>query len=249
MNKVIDAHQGVGILRPLIGITCSSEVEGPASYKLSKGYVNAITRTGGEAIILPYTDDKGIRNIIGILDGVFLSGGYDVDPFHYNDRPNCALGRIEPDRDRFELSLVRAAIRFHIPVLGVCRGMQVLYVAMGGMLIQDISSQVKGAIKHMQEGPRSYPSHNVTVMRDSKLSGMVGVGEIRVNSFHHQAVKEPVPDGLIASAHAPDGIIEAIESDGDKFVLGVQWHPETMFNISPAMVEIFAAFVAEAALT
>lgn len=234
-------------MRPLIGITCSLEPTDSASYRLHQDYINAVGYTGGEAVILPNTDEQGIRELIGTLDGIVLSGGDDIDPACYDEEPHFALGRIEPCRDRFELELVKAAIRLRMPILGICRGMQVLYVAMGGQLIQDIPSQVKDAIKHKQEGPRSYPSHKVTVERNSKLSGMIGAGEVGVNSFHHQAVKEPVIDRFIVSARASDNVIEAIEFPEDRFVLGVQWHPEAMFSASPAMIEIFAAFVAEAA--
>lgn len=234
-------------MRPLIGITCSLAAKEPASFNVNQDYVNAVHHGGGEAVILPYTDEQGIRELIGTLDGIILTGGPDVDPSYYDEEPHSALGRIDPGRDRFELELVKAAIRFGMPVLGICRGMQVLYVAMGGKLIQDIHSQVGGSIKHKQEAPRPHPSHTVTVERNSKLAGMVGQGEVRVNSFHHQAVKEPVMDRFIVSARAPDGIIEAIEFPEGRFVLGVQWHPEAMLTTSPAMVEIFAAFVAEAA--
>jgi putative glutamine amidotransferase len=123
-----------------------------ASYRLHQDYVNAVCHTGGEAVILPHTDEQGIRELIGTLDGIILSGGDDIDPSHYDEEPHFALGRIEPRRDRFELELVRAGIRLRTPILGICRGMQILYVAMGGQLIQDIPSQVKDAIKHRQEG-------------------------------------------------------------------------------------------------
>jgi len=234
-------------LRPLIGITCSSESTEYDSYRLRHSYVNAVSQTGGEAVILPYTDEQGVKEIIGTLDGIVLSGGDDIDPACYDEQPHIALGKIDPRRDMFELELVKAAIGVGTPILGICRGMQLLYVAMGGKLIQDISSEVIGAIKHKQEGPKSYPSHKVTVEKNSKLSGMIGTGEVRVNSFHHQAVKKPMIDRFIVSARASDGVIEAIEFPNEQFVLGVQWHPEEMFSESPAMIEIFAAFVAEAA--
>ncbi len=235
------------ILRPLIGITCSLDSTDSASYRLHQDYMNAVSHTGGEGVILPHTDDQGIRELIGTLDGIILSGGEDIDPSHYDEEPHPALGRIEPGRDRFELELTRTAIRLPIPILGICRGMQILYVAVGGRLIQDIPSQVKDAIKHRQEAPRPHPGHKVTVERNSKLSGMIGAGEVGVNSFHHQAVKEPLIDRFIVSARASDNVIEAIEFPEDRFVLGLQWHPEAMFGTSPAMIEIFAAFVAEAA--
>ncbi len=234
-------------MRPLIGITCSLGFGESASYRLHPSYVNAISHTGGAAVILPHTDEQGIRELIGTLDGIVLSGGDDIDPAYYHEQPHVALGQIDPSRDRFELELAKTAIRIGVPILGTCRGMQVLYVAMGGRLIQDIPSQVKDAIKHKQEAPKSHPGHKVTVEIDSKLAGMIGSGEVGVNSFHHQAVKEPVIDRFTVSARSADGVIEAIEFPEDQFVLGVQWHPEAMFSTSPTMIEVFAAFVAEAA--
>ena len=233
-------------MRPLIGITCSLGYGESASYRLHPTYVNAVSHTGGEVVMLPHTDEQGIRELMGTLDGIVLSGGDDVEPAYYHEQPHVALGQIDPGRDRFELELAKTAIRIGVPILGICRGMQVLYVAMGGKLIQDIPSQIKGAIKHKQEAPKSHAGHKVAVEINSKLAGMIGTGEIGVNSFHHQAVKEPIIDRFIVSARAPDGVVEAIEFPDDQFVLGVQWHPECMFSTSPAMIEVFASFVAEA---
>jgi len=237
-------------LRPLVGVTCSSyspnESGETRKHTLPHDYVHALTKAGSEVVILPAGDGESARRLAESLDGVVLSGGADLDPTHFGEGPHPKLGYIDPERDQFELALVKAAIQAGTPVLAICRGIQVLNVAMGGTLYQDIPSQINGAIKHRQEAPRYHASHKVIVERHSKLAGMVGAGEVLVNSFHHQAVRQVAP-GLVVSARSPDGVIEGIESAHDLFVVGVQWHPECMTDRYPAMLEIFAAFVAEAA--
>ena len=150
------------------------------------------------------------------------------------------MGTIDPKRDDSELKITREALRRGKPVLAICRGHQVLNVAAGGTLIQDTTSQVEGALKHRQNAPTYYPSHTVTVKEGTRLHGIFGKGELGVNTFHHQAVKD-LGEGLVATAWAPDGVIEAMESPGEAFVLGVQWHPERM--IDGEMLKIFQAFV------
>ncbi len=232
-------------MRPLIGITCSGECNESRSHTLPSDYVRAILRAGGRPVILAPMDREAAGDLAQTLDGVLLSGGPDMDPRHFGEEPHPRLGRIDPARDDFELDLVRAALQAGTPLLAICRGVQVLNVAAGGTLVQDIASQVTGAIKHAQDAPRYHASHRVTVERHSKLAGMVGAGDVMVNSFHHQAVREPAP-GFLASARAADGVIEGMEAANERFVVGVQWHPESMLDAYPAMLEIFAAFVAEA---
>ncbi|NLG78863.1 MAG: gamma-glutamyl-gamma-aminobutyrate hydrolase family protein [Firmicutes bacterium] len=237
-------------MRPLVGVTCSTsssnEADESKKHTLPHDYVYALTRVGGEAVILPAGDSESAIRLASALDGILLSGGADLDPRHFGEDPHPRLGHIDPERDEFELALVRAAVQAGTPILAICRGIQVLNVAMGGTLYQDIPSQVNGAIKHRQDAPRYHASHKVVVERHSKLAGMVGAGDVLVNSFHHQAVREVAP-GFFVSARSTDGVIEGIESAHDLFVVGVQWHPECMTDQYPAMLEIFAAFVAEAA--
>lgn len=233
-------------VRPLIGITCSTEWDGLRKYLLSHEYVHAVRSAGGEPVILPPALDDAPATLAGMLDGILLSGGVDIDPRHFGEDPHPKLGSIDPERDEFELALVRGALQGGTPVLAICRGVHVLNVAAGGNLFQDIPSQLAGAIKHRQDAPRYHPSHRVTVERHTKLAGMVGAGDVLVNSFHHQAVRDLAPDFAV-SARASDGVIEGIESTRDLFVVGVQWHPESMIDVDAAMLEVFAAFVAEAA--
>jgi putative glutamine amidotransferase len=231
-------------------VTCTSSAAGETGesrkYSLPQDYVCAVTKAGGQVVILPASDGESAARLAGVLDGILLSGGADLDPSYFGEEPHPHLGHIDPERDEFELALVRAAIEAGTPLLAICRGIQVLNVAMGGTLYQDIQSQVKGAIKHRQDAPRYHASHKVVVERHSKLAGMVGAGDVAVNSFHHQAIRNVAP-GFFVSARSTDGVIEAIESAHDLFVVGVQWHPECMTDSYPAMLEIFAAFVAEAA--
>lgn len=169
-----------------------------------------------------------------------LTGGGDVDPQMYGEDPIPNMGSIDPKRDHFELEITRWALGIGKPVLAICRGHQVLNVAAGGTLYQDIPSQIKGSIKHRGKAPVYYPSHKVRVQEGSKLHGMFEKAELGVNSFHHQAVKD-LGEGLVATAWAPDGVIEAMELPGETFVLGVQWHPERM--IDGEMLKIFQAFI------
>ncbi|MGE5594013.1 MAG: gamma-glutamyl-gamma-aminobutyrate hydrolase family protein [Betaproteobacteria bacterium] len=237
-------------MRPLVGVTCSgyspNESGETRKHTLPHDYVYALTKAGSEVVILPAGDGESALRLAESLGGVVLSGGADLDPRHFGEEPHPSLGHIDPERDEFELALVKAAVQAGTPILAICRGIQVLNVAMGGTLYQDIPSQVNGAIKHRQDAPRYYASHQVIVERHSKLAGMVGAGEVLVNSFHHQAVRQVAP-GFVVSARSSDGVIEGIESVHDLFVVGVQWHPECMTDRYPAMFEIFAAFVAEAA--
>lgn len=171
------------------------------------------------------------------MDGLLLSGGGDVDPRHFGEDPHPRLGTIEPERDTSEMLLARAALDRQLPVLAICRGEQVLAVSVGGTLWQDISSQVPQAIKHAQQAPRWYPTHAVQVAPGSRLAGILGAGAVRVNSYHHQAVKA-LPPGWQVTATAPDGLIEAFEAE-QGFALAVQWHPE---NFAPQGGEFDALF-------
>jgi len=236
-------------LKPIIGITCSYDWN-KGYFRLNRAYVTAIERAGGVPIILPSISPDNIREIVGIVDGVLLSGGVDIDPHLYGEKPIHKMGKIDPDRDLFEIELTKEVLRRELPLLAICRGIQVLNVAAGGTLYQDIESQVKGSIKHKWhtpsglDAPPSYPTHIVKIKAGSMLHKIFGKQELRVNSFHHQAVKD-VGKKFIATAWAEDEVIEAIEYTGSSFILGVQWHPEWMMNSE--MMKIFEEFVKRAA--
>lgn len=226
-------------MTPLIGIAMSTDEQG---FTLGFDYVRAIEAAGGVAVGIPSvrTVDR-VLSSLGRIDGLLLSGGADIDPFLYDEEILPENGSLEPDRDHQELALARWAIENQVPLLGICRGMQVLNVALGGSLYQDIPSQTKTRLQHRQKGPRWYATHSIEIVPGSRLSQILGGTSARVNTFHHQAVRGVAP-GLMASASASDGIIEAIEATDHPFAIGVQWHPEAMFARDPVQASIFAAF-------
>lgn len=191
-------------------------------------YVNAIKRAGGVPLVIPMTtDEKQIEAVLNVIDALVLTGGEDIDPLkYYGEQPHPNLGTVVPYRDEFDYKLVRMAVAKGIPVLGVCRGEQMLNVAFGGTLIQDIPTQVKGTfVKHSQKAPRNYGTHSITIEKGSQLNKILGVTEINVNSYHHQAVKDVAP-GFKVTAYSKDGVVEAIEKIDNPKVMGVQFHPE-----------------------
>ncbi len=208
-------------MQAVIGISANYDA-GETLYCLREAYVYSVREAGGVPLILPALDDPAlIENYLDICDAFILSGGGDIDPFYWGEVPAIGLGEINPLRDSFELMLARRLLLRDMPVLGICRGCQLLSVASGGKLVQDITT----GMCHKQNAPRHYPFHDIVVYEKTLLSGILGSYEIRVNSFHHQAVKE-AGVGMRVSALAPDGTIEAIEGIDRKFWLGVQWHPE-----------------------
>ncbi|MDD3363987.1 MAG: gamma-glutamyl-gamma-aminobutyrate hydrolase family protein [Syntrophomonas sp.] len=224
-------------MRPVIGITGNYQAENN-SFCLKDYYVTSISDAGGIAVILPCTADGGlIEDYLSICQGLLFSGGGDLDPVYWGEFPEQDLGEIEPLRDGFELSLARKAFLSHKAVLGICRGCQVLNVAMGGSLVQDIN----GLMSHGQKAPRSYPIHDIFIEQNSQLHSIMSSERIRVNSFHHQAVKE-LGRGLSITAMAADGTVEAIESREHPFYVGVQWHPECLRDEFSAC--LFAALTA-----
>ena len=165
-------------------------------------------------------------------DGVLLSGGGDIDPALFGEEPHAATAEIEPERDRVELTLARWVVERDIPFLAICRGIQVLNVALGGSLLQDIPSQVPDALPHSfdrQTTPRDYLAHPVKINPESQLARVMQLEVAQTNSWHHQAIMR-VADGLQVTALAPDGVIEAVEVPGRRYAIGVQWHPEWMFE-------------------
>jgi putative glutamine amidotransferase len=226
-------------MKPLIGITANYRcAEG--SYSLKDYYVAALTEAGALPLILPSTGDDSLwEEFTNICDGFVLSGGGDMDPIFWGELPSSFNGDINPWRDRFEVVLARRAFRLHKPVLGICRGCQVMNVARGGSLLQDIAS----SMCHMQNAPRNYPFHDIFIESNSRLHKTIQNDIIRVNSFHHQAVNK-LGSGLVISAMASDGTIEAIEDKRHRFFVGVQWHPECLQDEPSA--RLFAALAQKA---
>jgi len=180
---------------------------------------------------------------------LLLSGGSDLHPSYYGEEAVPELGVTIPERDAFEMSLVEQALRSGIPMLGICRGMQILNVALGGTLFQDLPSQMEHSVLlgHRQETPKWEPTHEVEVDGGSQVAEIMGTDELKVNSYHHQAVKD-LASGLLAVAHAPDGVVEAVEwrDLSQRWLVGVQWHAEAMRDVGPEHRNLFKAHVAAA---
>jgi putative glutamine amidotransferase len=195
-------------------------------------YLEAIKRTGGEPIELDLHQDTP-EEVVTRVDGVLLTGGGDINPALYGETPHESYQASEPGRDEFEIALVGAAINAKLPIFAICRGMQVLNVALGGTLVQDIPTMVNGAATHSVPEPRFAIAHEVWIAKGSRLAALMieklDGDTCQVNSRHHQAVKQVAP-GWDVTATAPDGVIEAIEQAGDVFRLAVQWHPENFWR-------------------
>lgn len=222
--KSMDSDTGVFEYKaPLIGISGNFR-DGDCT--LAQAYYMSVLEAGCTPVVIPsYDDEKALTSLLDSLDGIVLSGGADIDPEFLREEPLDCVS-INPRRDMQELLLVRLAVDRQIPVLGICRGIQVLAAALGGKLYQDIKSQHdRPCIEHSQTIARGLPSHEVTIEKDSLLYSLMGTETLAVNSFHHQAVKE-APAGFRVTATAPDGIIEGMESTTFRPILGVQWHPE-----------------------
>jgi putative glutamine amidotransferase len=237
-------------MNPLIGITPapSMDVFGHGTfyrYCLSRTYVDSVRRAGGVPVILP-TDTAEVDTILPRLDGLLISGGGDIDPARFNDEfvHETTYG-IDHQRDAFEDAAFRFAVSHDLPTLCICRGIQVMAVAMGGTLYQDIPSQVPGAIEHRQQqlGKKQDDlGHVVQLTPGSPLHRIVGSDSFMVNSFHHQAVRAPGA-GLEVIATADDGVIEGLWCPDMRFGIGVQWHPEMLSHVHPQHAAVFAAFV------
>ncbi|MBR1499607.1 MAG: gamma-glutamyl-gamma-aminobutyrate hydrolase family protein [Bacteroidaceae bacterium] len=210
---------------PLIGITGNY---GEKGCELADGYYLSVLRAGGTPVVVPpHEDHEALVDLLDTLDGIVFSGGGDINPLLLGEEPSPLLHSVCPQRDAAELFLVREAFHRQIPMLGICRGIQLMAAALGGSVWQDISLSPAppALLKHSQDMPREFASHTVRISEGSLLRNILGVETLPVNSFHHQAVREPGPH-LRITAQSPDGIIEAIESSEHRALLGLQWHPE-----------------------
>jgi putative glutamine amidotransferase len=236
-------------MRPLIGIPCYRSIrKRTALFGVKAAYCQALQAAGAVPILIPLLDDdQALLDLYGRLDGLLLSGGGDIAPRHFGERRLTRLIEVSRARDRVELLVTRRAAQDGLPILAICRGVQMLNVALGGTLYQHIDSQVTAVLRHcFYPGfARNHIGHEVLVQAGTRLAGIAGTGALPVNSFHHQAVKG-VASALRVSATAPDGVIEAVEAPGERFVLGVQWHPEDLIHDDPRMLRLFQSFVAAA---
>ncbi|MCO5202964.1 MAG: gamma-glutamyl-gamma-aminobutyrate hydrolase family protein [Chloroflexi bacterium] len=233
---------------PLVGVTAATAFDsrGFERASLNLSYLRALEVAGAVPLVLtPGMGREQLEAALGRCSGLVLSGGGDVEPGRYGQPPHESIIGVSEARDELEFAAIETAERAGLPVLAICRGMQVLNVALGGTLLQDISSMVEGALAHSVQEPCHGPAHGVEVAAGSRLAGIVGGGRVEVNSRHHQAVGR-LGEGLVVTARTADGIIEAIEAPGARFVVGVQWHPEDMAGhpgIGESADRLFAAFV------
>jgi putative glutamine amidotransferase len=241
--------------RPLIGVPTQTlqAIDGipeglPHSWVMNDRYLVVLASVGAAPILLPLLDAEpdALRSIYERLDGLFLAGGVDVDPASYGAPQHETTGRTDAARDAVELALTRWALQDGRPILGVCRGLQILNVARGGTLVQDTTLLHPDAIKHdyfpTQGFARDHLAHDIVPERGTRLAEIFGAAPFAVNSMHHQGI-EVLANGFVATGHAPDGLIEALETEGEEWVVGVQWHPESLIDRDEATRRLFEEFV------
>ena len=230
--------------RPIIGITGNYD---SGKCTLLEGYYRSVLEAGGTPIVIPaFEDTDAMVSLLDCVDALILSGGGDINPLYLGEEPIRELSSINPVRDSQEVLLVRLAVNRQIPILGICRGIQVMMAALGGKLYQDIYKEAGATLKHSQDTERHVATHSVRIASSSKLAKIFGSTNLFVNSFHHQSVKKAAP-GFAVTAVSPDGLIEAVESTRCKSMLGVQWHPECMIlGGDRSMIPLFEWIVGEA---
>jgi len=231
--------------KPLVGMTYADMAVRDNEMRIrtycTRKYFQALQRAGAQVILLPPVEEISEMNAyLDLIDGLVLPGGEDVDPRYQNEDPAPKLGIVNPLRDFFEIQITKLAYKRKIPTFGICRGIQVMAIALGGSVHQDIS-HLK-VIQHSQNAPRWASSHKVKLSPTSFLKELIGCDEIFTNSFHHQAVNR-IPKGFKAVGKTSDGIVEAIESEENLFFCGVQWHPEEMFFSDAYSKHLFEGFV------
>lgn len=237
-------------MKPIIAITGnqltpnSGAFNGTTVSYTPQSFVSALQAAGAAPLIVPISNPEEARTYIALADGLLLTGGYDINPAQYGEDPIPQLQAIHPKRDASELALIEAALEKGIPILGVCRGMQLLNVYYGGTLYQDLPSQYGQPLQqHVQLSSFHVPIQQIAIQSGSYLQELLGVEKLWVNSFHHQGIKD-LGEGLAATAATSDGIIEAIElQDTPSQVVGIQWHPEIMLDEDEASRTLFADLV------
>lgn len=237
-------QDGIENRKPFIALTPYYNIEKDEPY-MRPAYLKAVRAAGGIPVILPAElDEAELRQILEQTGGVLFTGGPDIHPFHFGEETQRFCGNVSVKRDALELMLLKLAMEMKKPILGICRGIQLLNIGLGGDIYQDIPSQFqeKFPIAHTQPFGYEIPSHTVNVVRGTLLAELAQTEVLKVNSMHHQAVRNVAP-GLTVSGHAPGGLAEAIELPGYPFLLGVQWHPEYLWEADEAIMRIFKGFV------
>ncbi|CAM3705481.1 gamma-glutamyl-gamma-aminobutyrate hydrolase family protein [Erysipelothrix urinaevulpis] len=236
--------------KPVIGISTSTILEvnpvfpGYERTYVADDYNRSVIAAGGIPIMIPITENKEVlEEHVKLCDALILSGGHDVNPYLYGQEPKQKLGDIYPKRDRFEMTLLEWADKYKIPVLGICRGMQLMNVYYGGSLHQDLSYHSEELLKHNQNQTVELETHLINTVPNTFIGKVLGE-VLMVNSFHHQAIDQLAPSFII-SAYTNDSCVESIEKEGELFRVGVQWHPEMLSKQNVAMQKLFKEFIKE----
>jgi len=239
--------------KPIIGIVGNvmtketGRVRAVQQLYVYEEYINAVVKAGGIPIVLPIVDDlKLVRQQIDSCDGIIMTGGNDVHPKFYSEDQNLhkTLQIVSSRMDLYQMELARLTIEKNMPILGICRGMQLINVVNGGSLYQDLSEKSGEILKHGDADLSNETEHSISIESESILKGILGESVV-VNSYHHQSVNR-IGDGLRVTAYTADGVIEAIEMTGKRFVVGVQWHPEMMLAVNDDMLSIFEVLIEKA---
>lgn len=237
-------------MAPCIGITClisEQELNNPPLVGARRAYIDSVVKAGGVPLLIPpLRENTSLDQLLTRLDGLLIPGGADVEPEHYGEDAHPTSGPFSKERDSAEIRLIHGAIQGGLPILAICRGIQVLNVALGGSLIQDIPSCVPGSLNHPQKNnpsARTSIAHEISIEDGSILHKMLGVDRIGVNSLHHQSIKR-LASSLKATARSSDGIVEAVEGMGGEFLVGVQCHPESLWQATePRWLRLFEEFI------
>lgn len=228
-------------MKPIIGLLAGVDDERTTS--VPHAYVSAIQNAGGVPVLIPYTSNEDVINaLVSMCDGFCFTGGVDIDPCHYGENIQPECGSIQSYRDKLELSLFPKIFNTGVPIMGICRGAQLINVALGGTLYQDIPSEIDTAISHNQSAPRTEYSHDVAIRPGTPLYELLGEERIRANTFHHQAIKA-LGRGLEVMARADDGIIEAVYLPGERYLQAYQWHPERLCDRDDYQKAILREFI------
>lgn len=235
-------------MKPIIGIPVhlmyvgSNPFGGKEIAYCNEEFTQAVYKSGGIPLLLPFVSSKDdILTQLILCDGILLPGGDDINPLLYGEEPSKDLGDVCARIDQYELTLTSLALSSNKPILGICRGCQLLNIALGGNVYQDIGEYPNFHLKHAQKARRFEATHTITTVPDSILHSLLG-DSVAVNSFHHQVINT-LGEGLLATARTKDGIIEGIELPSKPFTIGVQWHPEIMLNDSDSMLPLFKRFI------
>lgn len=238
--------------KPLIGLTARTlfrsrddmNMDALEMTSLGSFYLRGVEEAGGESLILPNSSSPTAPGkYVAMLDGLVLTGGPDVNPLLLGEEPIREMGSIDMKRDALEIPLAKEALKAGLPVFGICRGIQVMVIAAGGKIYQDIYSQAEASLKHRQKTSGMGCTHSIKIEKGCLLAEILGKTKTEVNTYHHQAVKE-VPPSMRVTAHSPDGVIEAVEgAEREPFVLGIQWHAERLLDVSEDSKKLFRAHV------